>query len=128
VATPPAPFAKVCVFQAGATTCPAGAYSVASVFYGGVSDSRACSGCSCGTPAGTSCTGAQVQGFSVNTGTCGGTAVTISSGPCETVGVTIEGEEEITAPTANNGTCTPSGGQASGTVTPATPTTVCCTP
>jgi len=129
VATPPAPFAKVCVYQAGTAMCPAGAYSVGHVFYGGVSDSRACSGCSCGSPTGASCTGAQVQGFSVNTGTCGGTAVALPYGPaCETLGVTVNGEQETTAPTANNGTCAPSGGQASGTATPATPTTICCAP
>lgn len=129
VPSPPAPFAKVCVFQAGAATCPGGSYSVAHVFYGGVSDSRACSGCSCGSPTGVSCAGAQVQAFSTNTGTCGGTAADVPfiSG-CQTVGVTIQGEEETTAPTASNGTCTASGGQASGTATPATPTTVCCTP
>jgi hypothetical protein len=129
VPTPPSPFAKVCIYQAGTAACPAGSYSVGSVFYGGVSDSRACSGCSCGSPAGASCTGAVVQGFSMNTGVCGGTAVTLPflSG-CQMIGVTIAGEEETTAPTANNGTCTASGGQASGSATPATPTTVCCTP
>ena len=129
VPSPPAPFGKVCVFQAGAATCPGGSYSVAHVFYGGVSDSRACSGCSCGSPTGVSCAGAAVQAFSTNTGTCGGTAVDVLFTTfCQTVGVTIQGEEETTAPTASNGTCTPSGGQASGTATPATPTTVCCTP
>jgi len=129
VPSPPAPFGKVCVFQAGTATCPGGSYSVSHVFYGGVSDSRACSGCSCGSPTGVSCAGAQVQAFSANTGTCGGTAADVPfiSG-CQTVGVTIQGEEETTAPTASNGTCTPSGGQASGTASPATPTTVCCTP
>lgn len=129
VATPPAPFAKVCVVQSGAVSCPPGAYSVVHALYKGVSDSRACSGCSCGTPAGTSCTGAQVEGFSMNTGTCGGTEVTLPFGPsCATVGVTINGEQETTPPTAANGTCVASGGQASGTAAPATPTTVCCMP
>jgi hypothetical protein len=129
VPTPSAPFGNVCIFQAGTPPCPAGSYSVAHVFYGGVSDSRACSGCSCNSPTGVSCTGAQVQGFGMNTGTCGGTAVTLPySSACQQVGVVIVGEQETTAPTANNGTCTSNGGQASGSATPATPTTVCCTP
>ena len=128
VASPPAPFGKVCVSQPGMAACPAGAYSVAHVFYGGVSDSRSCSGCSCGTPTGTSCTGAQVDAFSMNTGACGGTETPLAFGSCATVGVPILGEQETTAPTADNGTCSPSGGQPSGSGVPATPTTLCCTP
>ncbi len=132
VPAPPSPFSGVCIYQAGTSTCPSGSYSVGSTFYGGVSDSRACTSCSCGTPSGASCTGAGVQLFTQNTGVCGGTAPTVPfiSG-CQALGgnaIHTAGEQETTAPTANNGTCTATGGQASGTATPATPTTVCCTP
>jgi hypothetical protein len=127
VATPPSPFASVCIFQAGMQTCPGGSYSVSHVFYGGVSDSRACSTCSCGSPTGTSCTGSQVTLF--GSGNCSGTTATVSNiAGCQSVGVAVTSVEETTAPTANNGSCAASGGQASGTATPATPTTVCCSP
>jgi hypothetical protein len=124
--SPPAPFTSVCVFQSGTAACPGGSYSVSHVFYGGVSDSRACSGCSCNSPTGVSCAGSQVQGYSGTN--CSGTAYAFASGGCQPLGVAVVSEEETTSPTVGNGTCTANGGLATGTATPASPTTVCCTP
>lgn len=58
VPRPAPPFEDVlCVYQAGDIPCPPGAYNDRTVFFATATDTRACSGCDCGSPTGTSCVG-----------------------------------------------------------------------
>lgn len=121
----PAPAAPLeptlCIVAAGDLACPAGAYSVRRVYYGDAADGRGCAPCTCGAPSGVTCTATAQQG-------CGQTGPSI---PLPTPCVSLEdpGSVELTASaTPTGGSCSPSGGEPTGALTPTAPTTVCCTP
>jgi hypothetical protein len=134
VPTPPSPFqAQLCILQSGDVACPAGStYSVKHTFYGSTMDSRACSMCSCGEATGGTCSGGTVIVASEDTGSqCGGMTSNIpTDGNCYPVSIGNGNAfaEATAVATASGGTCAPMGGTATGAVTPAEPTTICCQP
>ena len=136
VPRPEPPFEEVlCVYQAGDIPCPAGAYSARQVLYSTLTDTRACSGCDCGPPTGTSCVGT----MKLYTDTaCSMEEVVLSSvSECEAL------PPDTTAPPppylsqrsiiysgtpSGAGSCASVPSEASGGVTVDDPITVCCTP
>ena len=124
-----APFESgVCIKKAGVNSC-SGQFQEQHVLYDGFTDTRACSGCSCG---------------GVANATCGGTLEVYSGSNClGTKLATVpmpSGCSDLSAPGSNiasmkslptgpnGGSCPASGGQPSGAATPQTPTTFCCIP
>ena len=129
-----APFQPgLCIYQAGVAPCPATAFTHQHILYGGVSDLRSCTACSCGGPGGGSCQ-ATVQFFSapaVNTctGLVATLAVTTSAGACANlVGNPNVQSHSATFSTPVGGSCGVSGGLPSGTAVGTNPVTFCCVP
>jgi hypothetical protein len=116
--------ATYCVLRLGESPCPPG-YPHGRTYYGSVAEGRTCSPCSCGVPAGGTCGNATVS-LSMGPGCSGGSTVSAPS-DCEPLSgmsvASFSGGME-----ASGGACPSAGGQPGGSVTPATPTTICCTP
>jgi len=123
---------QACIVATGDIACPAAApysvYSVRTVYYSAVTDTRDCAACTCGAPSGVDCNAnAHVQTWDKNN--CGGGMLDDFSPLPETCkgvdGATVS-VKLITSP--KGGSCLASMGQATGTATPVNPTTICCTP
>jgi hypothetical protein len=133
VPTPPSPFsAQLCILQSGDVACPTGSsYSQKHTYYASVTDTRGCSTCTC-TPSGITCSGGTVSlATGISGSMCAGTMVNVpTDGNCYPVSIGAGGVFAWTTAeaTPSGGTCTASGGTATGTVTPGGPTTVCCQP
>jgi hypothetical protein len=135
---PPAAFSR-CVFQEGElAACPA-AYPERQVFFRGVTSTLSCSPCTCGPPQGSVCV-AYVRVhhddpcseivYSVGLVGLMDQECDLSPGG-EAGGVTGISAVLASLPPPNQndpGTCTPSGGKATGEATPADPATFCCAP
>jgi hypothetical protein len=118
-----------CIMQAGMVTCPPGDYAVSHVYYSGTTDTRACSACTCGPASGASCSfGGGPLGFPYLDPMCA-TAPTgaLVLDSCIVIPTVKAVELKATPMLLDAGSCAPSGGVASGTATPAQPTTLCCT-
>ncbi len=113
-----------CIFQSGDVSCPGAGYTVKHTLYAGDSDTRGCDACACGAQQGGSCTFQGIQ-FFTNTG-CQGNSQMHGIHPCYNGNATNSGSVMSKAQ-VTPGTCPPSGGSPNGTVSPTTPTTVCCT-
>lgn len=122
---PPAFTRGLCVYQAGAASCPDSGYPVAYAYYGDAGDSRDCdaSACQCTGPASSTCgasnvtlsSAADCSGGATLGGSCG-TPFPITSSPY--IGASI---------TSSAGSCAQAGTAVPvGAVTPNAPTTVCC--
>jgi hypothetical protein len=121
---PSPPFdSSLCVFQVGDVSCPGAPYSNRIVAYEGVDDARGCTACTC----------------KVTPGTCTGTVNAFSDSDCKTpfgssMGfggcVEVSGSsiyaEVLTADPPTTLACGTTGGQPTGTATPANPVTICC--
>jgi hypothetical protein len=130
-----APFENLCVYMAGAgaQTCPGAPYAQPYVYYPatGFDDTRACSGCACSTPT-VACAMMGTAFFYTDpacTVTTTPTSIALNNlnGMCQTLPNNSYYSTYVASFT--EGSCTPSGGQATGTVTP-DPTkavTFCCT-
>jgi hypothetical protein len=126
-------FTKVCIYQAGDTSCPAlpSPYQtkIQPPLYGGANDTRGCSPCTCGNPSTGMCGGSLVAYGSRD---CSGASFTYSFAlaSCQAyLGFTLNPNPgSIKANyTVTHGTCpTPAATQPEGGVTAAAPTTVCC--
>ena len=128
VPRPVAPFgASVCIWMEGDVTCPtASDYSVRTLRYQSFDDDRSCTACSCGDSMG-SCSGGRVT-FGQS---CGGLAAgTLDAGECGRVGATSAQTVAVATASAStpSGSCTPSGGAATGEASPSEPVTLCCLP
>lgn len=110
-----------CVARAGDWACPP-PYPARRTFYASAVDSRACSACACEPPTGVQCTAAVSTFGDTN---CNG-GVMMESAPAACSGAGIKAAM-ATGNTATGGSCAPSGGTPVGTVSPSTPTTICCT-
>lgn len=133
-AAAPAPGFRRCVAQAGVVDCSASGptpYTEPHVFDHGVEDMRSCSPCSCGQPAGSTCT-AEIAIF--GNGACTGDAgyvVTVGSdaSACvDTLAGAPLGSKSATPSVYAAGACPPSGGLPVGDASPTAPTTFCCIP
>ena len=128
---PAAPFnGKLCIYQTGDVACPTtGTYVVKRLYYNGLTDNRGCTDCGC-TPIFGTCSNPVLHVYS---DTNCYTEVWNSVIPFTTSGLPgncliVSGVSMNMTGTASGGSCTVSGGQPSGTVTPTGPTTVCCSP
>ena len=134
MAKPSAPFGTtLCVYQSGSVPCPSATYTVQTVVYGGVDDTRNCTTCDCGAPTGVSCTVSGTLSAYPDDGQCVGSPIGSISDYSGNVCVTMGGQatggvEGLITITPTGGSCTASGGQPTGSATPSTPTTICCTP
>jgi hypothetical protein len=132
VCAPPAASSfQICIYQAGDQSCPSTSYTNKQLVYGGISDTRTCTDCSCGSPDG-ACKGgdALVNGSNPPCG-IGGSTIALHSGSCAGVAVSLLSlsGEVTTAPKLDDaGSCAPDGGAPTGSATPTTPITVCCGP
>lgn len=114
----------VCIEQPGAQDCPAD-WPVRQLVYSGVSDTRACSPCACSAP-NTTCLPGE---FSFWGGLwCSLEKKTLTPSGCKDLSTLIPGGVSYrrTKDPTPTGTCTPSGGQFSGTVAGTGPITFCC--
>jgi hypothetical protein len=110
--------------QAGDVACPFGTKHLE---YAGADDTRGCTKCSCGDPAAVQCGGA-IDEYAV--AGCTGSYTTVNlpiagGGTCQNVaggtGLSLKYVQSISA-----GSCTATGGAATGSAAPTGPTTFCC--
>jgi hypothetical protein len=112
-----------CIARNGTWTCPAG-FSALRTYYQSSVDTRACTPCTCGAPSGATCTGGTCEA-SGSTSCQGGSFPLSVPQACANLGALQAAL--ISGLTSNGGSCAPDGGQPTGTFTPTTPTTICCT-
>ena len=119
---------SMCIYHEGDASCP-DSYPQKHLVYAGFDDQRACSDCACSAPVGSACTAA----LSVfKDGACSvpllGLPISSSGPACVDLvpaGLPL-GSKMVTALAYEAGTCMPSGGEASGSVTASGPSTFCC--
>ena len=117
---------RYCVYQSGDVPCPSGsAYTTPQLVYGGVSDDRSCTACTCGAPGGQCSGGTYTEGKGCPLGAnvplptpCTSTFMLLSAIPAAVV----------TPPTLQPGSCARNGGTPTGSATESSPITVCCGP
>ena len=129
----PAPGFRVCIvnFARGDVDCPSfSAYAEKHVFYDAFDDMRSCSPCTCGAPAGSTCSAS----ISIYTdGACSTLASSIAvdaAGPAcaDVISGSPLGSKSATPPAYVPGACAPGGGAPMGAATPTMPQTICCIP
>jgi hypothetical protein len=119
--SPAPPGWRSCVYSPGDVACPAGSYSARHVYYGSATDDRGCAPCSCGAPTGVTCAATVMIGC--------GTAGQTFAVPTSCTSLTDPGSVQVvSAPASGGGSCAPSGGEPTGSVSAESPTTICCTP
>jgi hypothetical protein len=120
------PGQRLC-FRSDTAMCPAGT-TVVEAFADGT-DSRGCNACSC-EPSGVSCTDGGYTFFDLDQCAMGGSdpPVVIDSSACQSVTPLLDSFSwsARATPVTATGSCTPSGGEPVGEVTPGKPTTYCC--
>jgi hypothetical protein len=111
-----------CIYQAGTANCPPGFKTQRYVFYTDAGDTRACTDCGCGAPAGASCGSLNINRYDGNT-TCTGQAnSTVTDNGCHGVHSSLM----LTTTLSNVGSCVPDGGQSIGSYAPSGATVICC--
>jgi hypothetical protein len=130
----PPPGFSTCVFQDGDSDCDApllAPYTQKILAYGGVSDDRSCSACTCGPPAGSVCT-AEISLFP--DGMCASSMpnanpVDSTKPVCvDLITGTALGSKSAGTPTYSPGTCPAGGGALLGSAVGLAPKTFCCIP
>jgi hypothetical protein len=122
---------RECISHDGDVACPPySAYSDQYVFYSGADDTRSCSACACGSPAGSSCSAMiSVYDDSACSSLLFTDSITSSASACVDVPAgSALGSKSATSPAYTPGACPPSGGEALGSVVPVMPATFCCLP
>jgi hypothetical protein len=122
------PLERFCIYRTGSHACPAGPYSVQTLYYDGFTDDRACTSCTCGAPSG-SCQGNLRFAYGAG-GSCGGTEIAmVPYGSCVDITTAYPGSRMVgNGPITPQGQCTPNGGALQGGVVRAGEVTVCCMP
>jgi hypothetical protein len=115
-----------CIAATGDQPCPQGPYSSRQVFYGGATDSRDCTSCTCTDPANATCT-TTLDTFSSGDGTCSGGAISYGA-PFSCDPVNSQPSDFRATTTASAGSCTASQSAPTGSAVPTSPVTLCCTP
>jgi hypothetical protein len=116
---------NLCVYQSGDVACPPGPYANKQVFFQHVDDTRSCSNCACGSPQ-VDCSGGTVS-LSPNSNCSAGIQSSVPAS-CGVDGILASDPVyvQLVTPPTPMGSCPASGGQPTGTATPAQPVTVCC--
>jgi hypothetical protein len=120
-----------CIGRDGDRECPGPYYTVKHVFYSGLADTRDCTACACGAPAGSTCT-AFISAF--KDGSCSSPVVagTVDATGSACLDVLPSGQalgsKLATAPVYAPGACQVSGGEPTGEALPVQPSTYCCLP
>ena len=125
---PDAPYESgVCISKLGDNACPPGAFAEKHLFYQEFTDTRGCTGCSCGNPSGSTCA-ATVQLYSDNL--CNNETASFVAGGCDnlTGNPDVRGRRLTTTQPPTGGSCAAAGGQPTGGTTPTMATTFCCIP
>jgi hypothetical protein len=124
-ASPNAPFMSgVCVYQNAAASCPPG-FPASHTYYTGATDTRGCAGCACTYSA--TCT-ASLAIYAASGAPCTSTELrTTLMTPQSCYTAWTYGSMNVTFTGPIGASCAPSGGQATGLLTPSGPMTVCCT-
>jgi hypothetical protein len=114
----------LCIAKSGSVACPTTGYTNRQVFYGSVTDTRACSQCLCGSFLSATCN-ASVQVYASTNLSCTGNAITyVAPFACDAVQQPADFKMVLTP---SNGSCSIAGPvSATGSATPASPTTFCC--
>jgi hypothetical protein len=120
-----APFQHFCVMQPGTNNCPAG-FPTQHVYHAGVSDSRGCTPCTCGSPSGVDCNAAAQLHTWGNPSCSANVGPTLSPLPLGCNSAASTHSVELTT-SATGGSCDPDGGQPMGSVSAQGVTTICCT-
>lgn len=122
----PSPFGAICISKLGDNVCPAGSgYTAKKLFFDlDPVDTRACADCSCGSPAGLSCS-SSITTYSDTT--CNTAIATTAASDCSTYpNNPAVGSYKSVSTQFSQSTCASSGGQAMGSVVPQNPVTFCC--
>ncbi|MCA9591953.1 MAG: hypothetical protein KC776_01540 [Myxococcales bacterium] len=114
---------SMCIYVLGDTACPTTGYSEKHLFYTGVSDSRECSACSCGTPKG-GCSAGTLSFYNNGAGCMGVPSSTTSMASCGSHGF-CSMKYAAAKPSVS---CTPSASTLSGSVSATGAQTFCCMP
>jgi len=117
---------RACVRHDGAGSCPVGPYTEKHLEYGGITDGRACTTCTCGNPTSVTC-GGSIDVFGTQGCTGGAGYTTNNFGQCVTVTSIYNVAYKYNA-SSSGGSCAASSVTATGDVQPATPITFCCLP
>jgi hypothetical protein len=126
VPAPGAPYrAGLCIEQSGDVSCPAAGYTTKSLYYGGVDDTRGCSGCTCGSVTGASCSGSVTQFMSADAG-CSTAQITYPLG--QTCDPLQQPADVRLTLTPAGGSCAPNPVTPTGSATPSKAMTFCCAP
>jgi hypothetical protein len=124
---PQSPYgSSICIAANGDQPCPAGPYSARQVIYGGATDSRDCTACTCGDPANATCT-TTVDTFPSTDGSCTGGAITYGA-PFSCDPVNAQPSDFRATTTASAGSCAASQSTPTGSAVPSAPVTLCCMP
>jgi hypothetical protein len=114
--------APACIAREGMHECPEGPYAMAHVFFGGATDDRDCSACSCDQPLGVICHGtSQLEQFA-NLDCSGEPTNTAPLGTCESATSSVRYVPQSMGECIPSEASTPIGG-----VEPIDPVTLCCT-
>lgn len=117
--------ATYCIAQSGSVPCPPG-YTAARTYYQSSTDTRACTPCSCGAPMGVTCAASTIT---VDTAaSCSLVGIGVVYGAPQAC-INTRGASAVvdSLPSPDGGICAPVGGTPTGSFTPTTPTTICCT-
>ena len=123
---------KLCIVRIGEgdVSCPEGPYSQKHVFYRDAQDTRSCTDCDCGSATNVRCEG-ELQTYASTTG-CSNQDGVIPLGTCgDFPPARTEGDgfsKWFRLSVQPKASCSSSGGEPIGTVTPTRPQTICCMP
>lgn len=126
---PEAPYVGgLCIKKSGNVNCPAGMFNTKHLFFDDFTDSRTCTGCQCGAPAGSTCAGDIATHSDSIVNQCLAPVVTFQAGACANLaGNPAAGNSKFTVTTPpTGGSCAASGGAPSGVAVGTFPQTFCC--
>jgi hypothetical protein len=128
-ATPPDGF-HVCIAREGDVDCPLiSPYSERHTFYKGVDDTRSCTACTCGAPAGGSCSALISLYTDAACSVLGAATMANTLSPClDVLPGSAMGSKAMGPSTYTPGTCAAIGGEPVGDAVARDPVTVCCLP
>jgi hypothetical protein len=125
----PAPFGAVCIAHVGDMLCPGNSgYSTKHTFYDiDPADDRSCSDCGCSGINGASCSTTTDIYSDLSVNVCNTKVASIPPGGCVALtGNPAVGGRKSTGTQITPGSCTPSGGTATGAAIGLNPVTFCC--